>query len=190
MLEFVEGTLPATLSAAVAEHIRECPSCMLELEAQSSRTRALQKLGRVSAPDQWQEISRSIRRAGFWYHLRRYGLPAAVFGVAAAVAFTILNALVGYSRGNGAGASAGPAVGTAATQGGPGGSREGAAEVGTAVASHGEGTLSAAATGEAEDRLRHTETYDALEADHYGSMLEQLLGDEAEVLMAKGEATD
>jgi anti-sigma factor RsiW len=84
MLEFVEGTLTPNLAEAVKQHIERCPSCLAELERQSSRTRALQKLGRMPAPDQWEEINRSIRNAGWTYFLKRYGIPAAAFGCAAA----------------------------------------------------------------------------------------------------------
>jgi len=87
MLEFVEGTLPANLAAAVKQHIDGCPRCMQELERQSSRTRALQKLGRVAAPDQWDEIHRSIQRTGWMYFVKRYGIPAAIFGLTAALIF-------------------------------------------------------------------------------------------------------
>jgi len=86
MLEFVEGTLPAKVAAGVAEHVKSCPSCMKELEKQSSRTRVLQSLGRVQAPDQWEEISRSIRRTGPWYFVTKYGIVAVIAGIVAAVA--------------------------------------------------------------------------------------------------------
>jgi hypothetical protein len=85
MLEFVEGTLPAKVAAGVAAHVKSCPSCMKELERQSSRTRVLQSLGRVKAPDQWDEISRSIRRTGPWYFVAKYGVVAAVAGLVAAI---------------------------------------------------------------------------------------------------------
>lgn len=93
MLEFVEGTLSPEVAAEVKAHIEGCPACMAELEKQSSRTRVLQSLGRVKAPDQWEEISATITRTGNsnWYWVKRYGIPAAIFGATAAiVAITLI----------------------------------------------------------------------------------------------------
>ncbi len=96
MLEFVEGTLPPKVAAGVAEHIKSCPKCRQELEAQSSRTRVLQSLGRVEAPDQWDEISRSIgtarpanllSRKSFWVGV--------VIGIIVLVAYVVFMSLKG-----------------------------------------------------------------------------------------------
>ncbi len=89
MLEFVEGTLPPDVSEELRIHVESCQRCMRELEAQSSRTRALQALGQAheKAPDELaQEISESIRKTrSTWYFVRRYWIPAGIFAVVLAV---------------------------------------------------------------------------------------------------------
>ena len=109
MLEFVEGALPDKVADGLREHIRSCPECMKALEQQSSRTRALQSLERVQAPDQWSEISRSIRRTGPWYYVTKYAVAALIFGLAAVAAIVIASYLIPRLRGD-------------ATAGGPNGS--------------------------------------------------------------------
>lgn len=84
MLEFVEGTLPVKTAVGLKEHVEACPACMKELEKQSSRTRVLQSLGRVNAPDQWDEIARSIRRTSGKTLAWRYAVTAAIFAAVAA----------------------------------------------------------------------------------------------------------
>lgn len=111
MLEFVEGALPDRVADGLREHIKSCPACMKELEKQSSRTRALQSLERVHAPDQWGEISRSIRRTGPWYYVLKYGVAALIFGLAAVAAIILASYLIPKMRGDEASSSgAGDAV--------------------------------------------------------------------------------
>lgn len=184
MLEFVEGTLSPALSSAVARHIKECPSCMHELEGHSSRTRALQKLGRVKAPDQWPEIRRSIRRAGWVYFARKYALPAAVFGASAAL---VLVAMSTYMKGAG-------------SQGGAVRQVSGSTML-PAVASPVEpvrGLLEAAMSGGASEKsvVRTGVEVDAgdaqaelgaLEADHYGNLVGQFLDDGAVLALSRND---
>ena len=178
MLEFVEGTLPPTLNAAVARHIEGCPSCMKELEGQSSRTHALRRLGRVSAPDQWPEISRSIRRAGWRYFLRRYGLPAAIFGATAAIVMTAFSTLMPDSR-----RAAEIRPGGLDREVADGDPATAAVTTGTQAARRPEAVSDAAAKADTETPAAATAVqYDALEADHYGETAGEILGDGASLL--------
>jgi len=99
MLEFVEGTLSPRQAEEVKAHVESCPECMRELEDQSSRTRALQALGRVRAPDQWEEISRAIDepgarvRPGGWKGWIRRWWPALVVLAIVAAAVVIFTQL-------------------------------------------------------------------------------------------------
>lgn len=91
MLEFVEGVLDDDACRELKEHVAECSACMMQLEKQSSRTRILQALGPVSAPEDLAgEISTSIRQTDSWYFVKRYGIPA---GIVAAVVALILIAI-------------------------------------------------------------------------------------------------
>ncbi len=185
MLEFVEGTLPSTLTAAMKRHIEQCPACMQELETQSSRTRALKKLGRVSAPDQWTEISRSIRRAGWAYYLTRYGLPAAAFGVAAAAAVFLFQSLLTASSpandyaAQRANVAFSPSALAAETVVRPETQSTAARSLGTPADAAAVGDATDDVTGLDEAFQIDTAHYDALEADHYDKMVEQFLGDTA-----------
>jgi anti-sigma factor RsiW len=195
MLEFVEGTLPRNLKAAVAEHIGRCPACMAELEAHSSRTRALQKLGRVKAPDQWREISRSIRKAGWLYFLRRYGVPAAAFGASAAIGLVVLNVIFGHAGGKKAdyerenvaretahvaGLTQTPLPGTPELD-----NPAVASPVSDTGATGGDGPHPQAAP-----RERSFTDYDSLEADHYGNLVGQILDDTTATLISRQDTLD
>lgn len=187
MLEFVEGSLPTNLNAAVAQHIRECPSCLAELEVQSSRTRALQKLGRVQAPDQWSEISSSIRRVGWHFFIRRYGLAAAVLGCAAAAAFVLIGRLTAPSYGPGAGASSVPSVPPAAPRA-EDSVGERAPAGGAATGSVQPEEPGTPATSEPSPPAPwETSEYGLLENDHYGSMVGQFIGEGADLVAATAD---
>ena len=99
MLEFVEGTLPPKVAEGVKEHIESCPACMEALEKQSSRTRALQSLSRVKAPDQWDEISRTIKHRHAWRPAARYGLLAAILALALVAVVVALAYILPAMRG-------------------------------------------------------------------------------------------
>ncbi len=98
MVEFVEGTLSQDVHRRVKEHVENCPQCLKELEKVSSTSRILQALGRqvVKAPEDLdREITQSIRNAGAWYFVKRYGIPAGIF--AAVIALVILAAILGFA---------------------------------------------------------------------------------------------
>jgi hypothetical protein len=191
MLEFVEGTLSPALSTAVRRHIDSCASCYKELEAHSSRTRALKKLGRVDAPDQWKEISWSIRRAGWVYFVRRFGIPVAIFGAVLAVGLVALNAFVAAGGGGKTPSTAKPEAAddraglmVADVAEAPNAGRpqpmavSDAAPAPPEAAPQGAGTDSTAPSdGSLASGAR---AYDSMEADHYDSMVEQFLGDAPE----------
>jgi anti-sigma factor RsiW len=109
MLEFVEGTLPVKTAVGVKEHVEACPECMKELEKQSSRTSVLQSLGRVNAPDQWDEIAQSIQRTKAPSRTRRYGLMTAILAALAAALVLAGAYLLGEMRERAAGAGGAPA---------------------------------------------------------------------------------
>jgi hypothetical protein len=196
MLEFVEGTLPANLSAAMARHIRECPSCMQELESQSSRTRALQKIGRVQAPDQWREISTSIRRAGWAYFVRRYGVPAVGFGITAAGALAAAAWFLGPIVEQRAGAVQRGGQSVSVASAGIGGGQAAAmadrpAEAPPAGEKAAAGAEAHGATGgQAGAAKADAGEYDALEADHYDKMVGQFLDDGTATATARDGSSD
>ncbi len=89
MLEFVEGTLPERVAVQIKSHVEACGTCMSKLEDQSSRTHVLESLGRVKGPDQWEDISRSMRKAWPRFLFKRYGFQAVVFIIAAVIAIIV-----------------------------------------------------------------------------------------------------
>ena len=98
MVDFVEGNLAEEDALRVKNHVESCPACMKELEKVSSTSRILQALGSetVKAPEDLdQEIKASIRMAGRWYFLRRYGVPAGIF--AAVMALVLLAIALGIA---------------------------------------------------------------------------------------------
>lgn len=178
MLEFVEGTLAPTLSSAVARHIRQCPACMQELESHSSRTRALQKLGRVSAPDQWPEISRSIRRAGWMYFVRRYGLPAGIFGASAALVIVGLTAYMREPQVR----TSNPARSDSVSMAGP---IQPVKQLFEAASSVEAPATPESGVGEVGDAEKIAAELDGIEADHYGNMVGQFLDEGATLVVTK-----
>jgi hypothetical protein len=139
----------------------------------------------MKAPDQWPEISRSIRRAGWMYFVRRYGLPAAIFGVSAALV------LVGASTYLGEPARVRQTVtqvDSIAMMPALTGSVEPVKKLFEAAASVETAATEQSQTGRGGDAGSIAAELGALEADHYGNVVGQFLDEGAILVVAKSGA--
>ncbi len=83
LVDFVDGLLDAESHAAVAVHLRECPTCAARVEALSETRGLLQQAEPITASPQFERrLETRLRRDD----LKREGLKLLALGLAAVAA--------------------------------------------------------------------------------------------------------